>query len=172
MKAHKEKEYKMMINKDIYDYYLLNLDLKTFTQINYYYSCDNPLFAMRTRLINNKILFTLKEKKDEYKNEYEFEIEENNLNDSRIQKLLKEFNINNPIYEGTMKTTRSILDLKYGEFCLDKNEYLNKVDYEIEYELYDVENDIHDEFIEILNKANLVYERSFKSKYGRFKEAK
>lgn len=172
MKPHIEKEYKMMITKEIYDYYLSNLPLKTFVQINHYYSTDNPSFAMRTREIDNKILFTLKERKEGYKNEYEFEIKENNLNDSRIQELLEEFNINNPVYEGVMKTTRSILDLEYGEFCLDKNEYLDKVDYEIEYELYDANKDINDEFIELLNKANLKYERSYKSKYGRFKEEK
>lgn len=172
MKPHIEKEYKMMISKDIYDYYLKTLPLNTRVQINHYYSTNSKFIAIRTRLVDDKIIFTLKQTEESYKKEYEFEIKENNLSDNRIQELLKEFNIETPVYEGQMKTTRSTLDLKYGQFCLDKSEYFNKIDYEIEYELYDSNIDNKDEFIEILNKANLTYQRSYKSKYGRFKEEK
>lgn len=172
MKPFIEKEYKMMITKDEYEFFLKNLPLDTHIQVNHYYSSNNPNIAIRTRIIDEKIIFTLKERGSDYRKEYEFEIEENNLNDQRIQDLLKEFNIDKTVYEGIMTTTRSTLELKYGEFCLDKSEYLGKVDFEIEYELYDATIDNKEEFLEILNKANLSYKKSYNSKYGRFKEAK
>ena len=162
----------MMITKENYDFLIESLSLKTNIQTNYYYSTNNSKFAMRIREIDDSFIFTLKEKQDGYKNEYEFSIKDNSLNDERITELLSRFSIQNPVYEGLMKTTRSIMNMKYGEFCLDKSEYLGITDYEIEYELYDASIDNNDEFMDLLKNNNLIYKESEKSKYGRFVEAK
>jgi len=168
MQAHIEKEYKMMIDEKTYNYYLNNLDLKTHIQINYYYLTSDNNKALRIRQIDNKYFFTMKIKELDYHKEYEFEIENNSLDNQKIQELLKEFNINNPKYIGQMKTTRSIHNYEYGEFCLDKSEYQGITDYELEFELYDYKIDNHDEFTKILDMQNLTYSKSPYTKFKRF----
>jgi len=164
---HIEKEYKMMLEKNDYDNLLNKYHLIPFKQINHYYSTNNPKVAMRIRIIDDKYIFTLKYNQIEYKDEYEFEIKDNTLNDSRIQELLNKFNITNPEYLGSMTTYRAILKLEYGEICLDYNLYLNLVDYELEYELYDYQKE-NDEFNLFLKENNLIFNKSKRSKYGRF----
>ena len=55
MNPHIEKEYKMMISEDIYDYYLKTLPLNTRVQINHYYSTNSKFIAIRTRLVDDKM---------------------------------------------------------------------------------------------------------------------
>ena len=112
MKAHIELEYKVMINEDIYNKMLIHYDLNPIKQVNYYYSANKPYHAMRIREKEGKFIFTLKVRENNYHKEYEFEVKENNINDDKIQTLLKEFNIDNIEYIGSMTTYRAIKDYK------------------------------------------------------------
>lgn len=168
MKAHIELEYKVMINEDIYNKMLIHYDLNPIKQVNYYYSANKPYHAMRIREKEGKFIFTLKVRENNYHKEYEFEVKENNINDDKIQTLLKEFNIDNIEYIGSMTTYRAIKDYKYGELCIDKSEYLGQTDYEIEYELKDANIDDFRTFERILKENNLEYVPSKNSKFKRF----
>lgn len=171
MKPHIEKEYKMMINEELYDYYLNNLPLTTIHQTNHYYLTGSRSHACRIREIDGKYIFTLKVKLIDAKEEYEFEIKENSLNDPRIKELFNQFRLGEPEYIGDLICTRNYHDYKYGQFCLDRCEYLGKIDYEIEFELFDSNIDNKDELDKILQMKDLKYTKSYASKFGRFLEA-
>lgn len=167
-KPHIEKEYKMMIDEDIYYSLLQKLNIKPFRQINYYYDVYNRECAVRIREIDNKYLFTLKTRGDGFKYEYEFEIKEKNFDDPKVLEVFKKFNITKYKYLGEMTTDRAILKLQKGEICLDKSIYFDSIDYEVEYELFDYLDDGFIEFSMILKENNLEYIKSPKSKYRRF----
>lgn len=164
-KPHIEKEYKMMIDEKIYD--MLTQNQKSFHQTNFYYT-SNSNSGMRIREKGGKYIFTLKIRKDDYAEEYEFEIPENSLDNKRIKELLNNFNIKNPQYLGKMETQRTIIKLDDGEICIDKNSYLNEIDYEIEYELYDASIGNNQELLTYLKKYNLEYIPNTITKYARF----
>lgn len=167
-KPHIEKEYKMMINEDVYNSLLNQLGVKPFRQVNYYYDVFNNECAVRIREVDNKHIFTLKTRGDGFKYEYEFEIKEKNFDDEKVQEVFKKFKITEYKYLGEMTTDRAIYKLTKGEICLDKSMYFDKTDYEIEYELFDYLDDGFKEFEELLKNNNLSYTKSPKSKYKRF----
>lgn len=172
MKPHIEKEYKMMINEKEYNQIISDFCVTSFLQSNYYYSTGCKDKACRIRYINNQYIFTLKVSKYDYKEEYEFQIKDNSLDDERIQSLLEEFNISNLRYEGYMDTYRAIVNIENGELCIDKSLYNNQIDYELEYELLDPDKDTFGVFETILSRYNLTYKKSEKSKYKRFLDSK
>lgn len=172
MKPHIEKEYKMMISEKEYNQIISDFNALSFLQSNYYYSTGYKDKACRIRYIDNKYIFTLKVSKKDYKEEYEFQINDNSLDDKRIQELLKEFNINDLEYEGYMDTYRTVIKLENGELCIDKSLYNNQIDYELEYELLDPDKDTFGVFESILSRYNLTYKKSEKSKYKRFLDSK
>jgi len=169
-KAHIEKEYKMMIDEDIYNILLSSLNIKPFLQTNYYYDVCDSKMAMRIRQINDKYYFTLKVKGDGFKYEYEFEIAGNNLDDPKVSEVLDKFKIKQYKYLGKMETYRAIYRMNDGELCVDKSIYNNVIDYELEYELDDYQKDTFNEFKELLNKYKLDFLESQKTKYRRFLE--
>lgn len=171
MKAHIELEYKVMINEDSYNKMLTHYDLNPIKQVNYYYSANKPFHAMRIREKEGKFIFTLKVREKNYHKEYEFEVKENNINDEKIQSLLKEFNIDAVEYIGSMITYRAIKDYDHGELCIDKSEYLGQTDYEIEYELKNADKDDFKTFERILSENDLEYTPSKNSKFKRFLKA-
>lgn len=170
MEAFKEKEYKMLISEQQYQALLDATNAKPVKQVNYYYYSNVPGMAMRTRVREGVVLFTLKVKKEDYNDEYEFEISDNSLNDPKVQDLLKRFNITNYSYMASNTTYRATVELEKGELCIDKNEYLGKTDYEIEYELYSSDTDNNIEQIELLKKFNIDFKQNFVSKYRRCME--
>jgi len=171
LSAHKEKEYKMMIDSKLYETLLKDLHLSPTLQTNYYYDTGLNNMAMRIRVINGINVFTLKVKQDGYKDEYEFIVDNNDLTDQKIIEVMNHFKIKNPKYLGRLDTQRSTLKMTYGELCIDHSIYFDKEDYEIEYELYDADKDINIEFLMLLKKYNLEFKESYKTKFGRFKEA-
>lgn len=171
MKPHIELEYKVMIDKTTYLKILDFYHLEPIKQINYYYNANKPYHAMRIREIAGKYIFTLKVKENNYHKEYEFEIKHNDINDQRIKELLNMFNIDKPEYIGSMTTYRAIKDFDNGELCIDKSEYLGHEDYEIEYELKDVNIVDFKTFEHILRENGLEYIPSKKSKFKRFLDA-
>lgn len=167
-KPHIEKEYKMMIDEEIYNNLLIDLDLRPFKQVNYYYSCFSKEYAARIRFVDEKYIFTLKVKGDGYKYEYEVEIPDNSINHKEVKDILNKFNIEKIEYLGSMTTYRATKDYKYGQLCVDKSEYINTVDYEIEFELFDYQNDSKDELDKLLNDYHITYTPSKHSKFKRF----
>ncbi len=170
-----EKEYKMMLTKKQFDtikkHYLFD---KTNTQINHYFNSVNNFkknYALRIRELNNTFIFTLKMNNENGKLEYEFEIDNLDINHNKIKSLLKELNIDDEFYPiGTMKTIRHILNDEFGELCLDENHYFYKVDYEIEYELFDYTQDKLEHFKNILKTFDIEFVLNKKSKLKRFKD--
>jgi len=168
MIPHIEKEYKMMITKEDYDFYLHHLSLTTIRQTNYYYVTSKQNCAVRIRKIDSRYYFTLKIKEKDYHQEYEFEIKENNLSDSLIQDLFNQFHIDDFHYIGEMETVRSTKEYEYGELCIDQSTYLQTTDYEMEFELKDYQKDNAQEFYDLLQQRNLIYQKSPFSKFKRF----
>lgn len=164
-----EKEYKMMLNENDFNTLKSNLNGLTLNdQINFYYTAKNNM-GMRIRLLNNHYYFTLKHFVDNQVREYEWEIPGNSLDDPKIQQLLKELNIDHVDYLGSLRTRRYVLKFPKATLCLDENEYLGCVDYELEYEL---DNYLVDDFAnleKLLKQINLVYVPNKITKYTRFK---
>ena len=171
MEAHIELEYKVMIDEGIYCKMLDFYHLVPVKQVNYYYSTNKPFHAMRIREREGHFIFTLKVKENNYHREYEFEIANNDICDPKVEELLNMFHIRKAEYIGSMTTYRAVLDFEKGELCIDKSEYLDKTDYEIEYELKDAKIDDFSTFESVLANFGIKYSPSQKSKFKRFIDA-
>ena len=164
-----EKEYKMLLNEKQFNNLLNCFSFNTNTQINHYFQANNNKdIAIRIREINNTYIFTMKIKKDVLY-ELEFNIPNNDINDPKIKKVFLEYNLDDVIYLGKLKTIRHTYNDTYGQICLDYNEYNNLIDYEIEYELYDHNLDYLNYFKELLKTNNIIYKENNISKIKRFK---
>lgn len=163
-----EKEYKMMLEEDDFSNIInhINFD-EIVSQDNHYYTASKNM-GMRIRYVHDKYYFTLKHKINDEVREYEWEIDDNNINDPSILKLLNELNIDEPKYLGTLSTIRYQKDYPLGILCLDKNIYLDHLDYELEYELKDANNDDFITLENILKEFKLEFIPNHISKYGRF----
>lgn len=169
MQRHIEKEYKMMLEKATFEALLKAFDFTYRSQINTYFNTHNKHTGMRIRQIADQFFFTLKEYKDGHIYEYEKELKEASLNDPDLKSLFKQFNITEPHTLGMMQTERYIQKLQKGELCLDKSSFLGIVDYELEYELYD-SNDDYSELFELLPLDSNSMIENKKTKLGRLIE--
>lgn len=163
-----EKEYKMMLDEKAFN--SLKSQLKGLIlndQTNFYYSAKNHM-GMRIRLLNDHYYFTLKHHINNEVREYEWEVPENNIHHPSITSLLKELEIDHVEYLGTLRTRRFAMDFPLGTLCLDENEFLGQVDYELEYELKDYQVDDFKTLEELLAKASLTFIPNKLTKYGRF----
>lgn len=165
-----EKEYKMMLKAEEFNSLLNKLpDHEIRVQSNYYYTASNNM-GMRIRFLNNKYYFTLKHFINNEVREYEWELINNDINDPSITKLLNELKVEKPVFLGELKTIRHLYRFDKGELCLDENEYLNKKDYELEYELYNPEIDDFATLEKLLELINLKFTTNKLTKYQRFKD--
>ena len=73
-------------------------------------------------------------------------------------------------YIGNLETYRVTIKKRYGILCIDKNVYLGKTDYELEFELYDPDISNFEEFYYFIVKHNIPLEMGKLSKYQRFSE--
>ena len=127
-----ERELKLLVDEKAYNELLRSYDFHNpIIQTNTYFDTDNQDVkkqhgAVRIRTIQDKKIFTLKIRKDEYTH-YEFE---------------------------------------HGELCLDKTDYKNHTDYEIEYEYTSDHDGIHF-FNSILKKYDLKWIKNCPSKIAR-----
>ena len=163
-----EKEYKMMLAEN--EFYCLKNHLSNLVlhdQTNFYYTAKNNM-GMRIRLLNDHYYFTLKHFIDNQVREYEWEVPGNDIHHPSIDKLLNELQIEDVKYLGTLRTRRYVLDFPKGTLCLDQNEYLGKVDYELEYELKDYQVDDFKTLEDLLASVELTYRQNKFTKYGRF----
>lgn len=161
-----EKEYKMILNKESFDKLFKAFDVITF-HTNYYYKCEYSNIAIRIREINSKYYFTMKVKQDDLL-EYEFEVAENSLDDNKIIELFKTYDIKNIKYLGILENTRLELKDQYGIYCLDHCKYLDSEDYEIEYELFDHQEDRLSNLVNFLSNYGITYKVNEISKFKRF----
>lgn len=177
MKTNIEIEYKSLLDKDTYENLVNTLNLKNsiYEQINYYFDDD------KKSLEKDKIVLRIRKKdislKLTKKSTYGDNILEESiyLNSDEASSMIKNgfdasiIKINTYVKNiGILKTYRTKCPYKNGTLFLDKNEYNNITDYELEYEASN-EDSGEAEFKEILNELNIPFKKS-KSKFLRCME--
>mgnify|MGYP000276066327 FL=1 len=164
-----ERELKLLINKQVYDNIMNSYDFhKSIIQTNTYFDTANQDVkkqhgAVRIRTIENKKIFTLKIKKDEYTHyEFEKEISTENINEIEDPEILNWFNQcripKNLHPTANFTTLRNVYEFENGELCLDKTTFKNHIDYEIEYE-YTSDHDGIQFFNSILDQYGLKWQK-------------
>lgn len=172
-----ERELKLLINEGVYNELLHSYDFHNpITQTNTYFDTENQDVkkqrgAVRIRTIQDKKIFTLKIRKDEYTHyEFEKEISAENINeieDPEILNWFKHYQIPKNLHPTASFTTlRNVYVFENGELCLDKTHYKNHTDYEIEYEYTSDHDGIHF-FNSILEKYGLKWVKNCPSKIAR-----
>ena len=173
-----EKELKVLLNIEQYNM-LKNKYIweNEFVQINYYYLDEknylkNNNMTVRIRELNDKyklqIKIPIKECKALHiKNEYELDVER--VYNVLPEMLLKEMcgiQTKNVRLVGHLKTYRKTLLLaKDIELCLDKSQYLDKTDYELEIEYQEI---MDDKLLDELKQLGLNFDSKVKGKFSRF----
>lgn len=172
-----ERELKLLIDEEVYNKLLHSYDFQNpITQTNTYFDTKNQDVkkqhsAVRIRMIQDKKIFTLKIRKDEYTH-YEFEKEINtenidDINDTEILNWFDQYQIPKNLDPTVSFTTlRYVYKFEHGELCLDKTDYKNHTDYEIEYEYTSDHDGIHF-FNSILEKYDLKWIKNCPSKIAR-----
>lgn len=170
MKAKVEKEFKMLLDQTQYQKISENEDFKLEIQDNYYFDTKKASMALRIRNVEDIYILTLKKYENNKLFEYEFRVDDQYIDHPKILDYLKIHGINEkPKYLGLMQTSRYYLKLNKGEIALDRCLYLDKIDYEIEYEVFQ-EKDDHQELVTFLDKYKIKYIENKKSKFQRFME--
>ncbi|ETI66776.1 CYTH domain-containing protein [Neobacillus vireti] len=180
-----EIEFKNMLTKEEYERFLLEFNIdksQIFSQENHYF--DTPDFtlkelgsALRIRKKQRSFEMTLKQPAAvgiletnqtlSYK-EAEQAIHSRKLPAGLIQNLLKKENVNFSTIEyfGSLSTNRVELAYKNGLLVLDQSFYLNKEDFELEYEVENYQEGKR-VFLELLNQFQIP-ERKTDNKIRRF----
>ena len=170
-----EVEYKMLVTKEeLQKLKSQYKPIEKLDQINYYYDSNPSLyqrgFSIRIREVDNKYIFTLKESLLNGKLEHEFEINSLNINDPKIKEVLDSLEIKDELHQiVTLRTIRHIYKDECGELCMVANEYNKIVDYEVEYELYNSDENHLEHFINLLIKCDIDYVENPISKLKRLK---
>jgi len=168
-----EKEYKILLSKDQYDlidkYY--NWD-NIITQVNYYYDKHDLSFAknnttIRIRMMDNKYKLQIKSPNSVI-NEKFFVMTEQEKEIKTKPEILQ-IDGQELYHVGTLTTLRKTktIDQKNIQICLDKSDYCNIVEYELEIEF--AENT--DKINEILNAFNLQIQKTNRGKRERLFKA-
>lgn len=172
-----ERELKLVIDEQTYKSIMNSYDFhKSIIQTNTYFDTEKQEVkkqhgAVRIRTIEDKKIFTLKIKKDEYTHyEFEKEIFTNDIkeiDDPEILNWFKQYQIPQELYPiASFTTLRKTFEFENGELCLDKTTFKNHIDYEVEYEYTSDHNGIHF-FNSILNKYGLKWQKNCPSKIAR-----
>ncbi len=182
MQFNLEIEYKMLICEETFN--KIKNDYSEFSsvkQVNTYYDSKvKPLkelfLNLRIREIQDQFIVTLKQKQDIGLNEYEFIVSENSIavfDTPEIDSFFSKMNIQKPLHEiGTLTTYRTEILFEHGTLCIDKSEYYNHVDYELEFEISGSQDKGFLEFSEFLKKYQLTYIQNNNSKTKRCIQAK
>lgn len=172
-----EKEYKVLLTKKQYDYFIHDLypHIEPIIQKNIYYDTKDEFLsknkiALRIRHIGDKKIVTLKYYHNQDLMELEKEVHCNDpfTEDFSVREILKQFNINQPLYPNVSITTyRTLIKGEYAEIAIDKNIFDDKsIDYEIEYEVKQPHNDL-EVFQSILNQIQIQFKENSDSKIKR-----
>lgn len=181
MEKNIETEYKMMLDRSIFDRILSDhKGHKVYTQTNYYLTSkelSDKLYSLRLREKEGYYEMTLKKPTETMakiemnlelsKEEFE-RIKNEEYIDNDIFRLLKSegFHIDTIKQAYSLKTIRHDIPLQYGLLSLDENYYNSCHDYELEFELSDL---VHgpEEFKQLLNTYQLTYITNCLSKIKR-----
>lgn len=174
MNTNLEIEYKTLLTEDQFNH--ISLDYKAvpaIKQINFYYQyadVSKPI-AARIRQINETFELTFKIKQTKGRLEVNFEVYGN---DSSVfdRNDVRSFLIENDYiqafnYLGELTSYRRLIKEEHGDLCIDENHYLDKVDYELEYEVTHDEELAYVRYLEFVEKYHLSNEKA-KTKYHRF----
>ncbi|TDK58522.1 CYTH domain-containing protein [Bacillus salipaludis] len=180
-----EIEFKNMLTKEEYELLLIKfttVESKLITQENHYFdtkdfALKNEQSALRIRQKGQQFEMTLKQPAnigllETTQNLTEAEatlaIQEGKLPSGAIKEIISKMDIvfSKLSYFGSLKTNRAEMNYKSGILVLDHSLYLNKEDYELEYE---VENEQLGQkiFEELLNQYNIPH-RKTENKIQRF----
>jgi uncharacterized protein YjbK len=183
-----EIEFKNSLSEEEFKYICLQLNISEndfISQINYYF--DTPDFelgrnksALRIREKSGNYTLTLKQQKNKSVAESHLSIDKKEaetliINTSRIPDEMRELllsiniSIDGLTCFGKLETARAKLPYANGFLFLDKSKYLNIVDFEVEYEVYDYEVGCQD-FEDFLEKFEIPF-RKTPTKIQRFFEA-
>ncbi|OIK11159.1 CYTH domain-containing protein [Bacillus sp. MUM 116] len=180
-----EIEFKNMLMKEEYDFLLKKFNIaekSIITQENHYFdtldfALKNKHSALRIRQKGKQYEMTLKQPADVgllettqkiTEKEAALAIQESKLPGGAIKDLLSKINIvfSEMRYFGSLVTKRAELEYKGGLLVLDHSLYLNKEDFELEYE---VENDqIGKQNFEVLLNKYAIPHRKTENKIQRF----
>ena len=140
-----ENEFKLMLTEEQYEKLLLLYDFKTIVQVNHYYDTDDLQMSeqhitVRVRELDGKFFLQMKLPTNVAHSRVELSKELESLPETLSANELTELSgVDCPTVShiGTLKTTRSIWEFGGGEIDLDRSEYFNKTDYELEIEFTD-----------------------------------
>lgn len=170
MTGNKEIEFKTLITKEKYEQLLkdFNLENNIFTQINYYFDTED------NKLMQDKTVLRIRQKTHSYKltkktralvgadethillsKEKAEELLENGFDATIIGLPYFVKNI------AKLTTHRASSPYKDGTLFFDRSEYYDSVDYEIEYEVDEVEQG-HKHFLEFLREYDIPYKESIR----------
>lgn len=172
-----ERELKMLLTKEQYE--ALKSHLKwdeCFEQTNTYYDDDQQSLkqagcALRIRQTGGKQIVTVKKPKDAItKEEYEFETKSDsmeNLNEQEKEQIASHVSLAGPVHPtARFHTLRCIHSYDKGDLCLDKTQFPETTDYELEYE-YSQDHDGISFLNDLLAPFGLQYEKNGPSKLAR-----
>lgn len=189
MATNNEIEFKQILTKDLYDkiFKTYFANKQPFTQTNFYidtkdFKLRDHHSALRIRIKDSQYEMTLKVPAEVGLTEYNYNTDIKPIIDNfipfsklpdDIRDIVKnQFNVldNELVILGDLTTHR--LETNYhGELLvLDKSEYLNKVDYELEFEVHSYE-DGYKKFKQLLQEFNMKHEKPL-NKVQRFFEEK
>ena len=182
MPTNVEIEAKILIQDYEYERLIKSLNIKTYSQNNYYFDNSDysfsKIYGLRIRYKNNKYELTLKEKLEEGKletnqniNEDEFSIcyKNNIFPNGEVKNKLEKLNIdiNSLKIIGSLMTIRGDIQYKTSLISIDKNIYNNLIDYEVEAEDKTLSEAIKN-LQEFLKKFNIIGKLNKTNKLERF----
>ena len=140
-----ENEFKIMLNKAQYEKLLEIYDFKTIVQVNHYYDTDDLQMSerhitVRVRELDGKCFLQMKLPTGVDHSRVELSQELDSLPETLgAEELTALSGAECPDVTrlGALKTTRSVWKFDGGEIDLDRSEYFNKTDYELEIEFTD-----------------------------------
>lgn len=184
MEKNKEIEYKILLDEATFQRLVDDFpDAHVYTQTNYYLTSaalDQRLFSFRMREKEGSYEMTLKTPLANGRMEHNIDItadafqkvRDGYMPDNEItQILISEGIALDDIKQAySLKTIRHDIPLTYGMLSLDENFYLDRHDYEFEFEINDEENGPK-QFEELLQKYHLTYQENTPSKIKRVLDA-
>lgn len=172
MATNNEIEFKQLLSKDVYDKFKYTFfeDKEPFIQINYYIDTPNFILrdhksALRIRVKNDTYEMTLKVPADVGLMEYNHMVKHipktgdvifNNSLPEDIREIVESYGINDNELTilGALRTARLETNYKNELLVLDRSDYFDKVDYELEFEVTDYNNGLK-KFHSLLEEFNL-----------------
>lgn len=189
MATNNEIEFKQILTKDLYDkiFNTYFKNEKPFSQTNYYidtkgFKLRGHRSALRIRVKDNSYEMTLKVPAEvglmEYNHPTNVKLKMNDtLSNSKLPDDIRniiegQFNVSEDelIILGDLTTLRVETHYQNELLVLDKSEYLNKVDYELEFEV-DSYNEGYEKFKQLLQEFDIKHEKPL-NKVQRFFEEK